>query len=276
MDVLFETIISHVPAPRIDADGPFQMQISSLDYSSYVGAIGIGRISRGSVSSNQPCVVIDRDGQSRRGRVLEILGFQGLKREVRERADAGDIVCVTGIENLRISDTLCDPANPAALPSLLVDEPTVSMTFEVSDSPFAGREGRFVTSRQILERLERELIHNVALRVEQTVDPKVMLVSGRGELHLSILIETMRREGYAFCVGRPQVIVKRVDGVAHEPFEQLMIDVPEAYQGTVMERLGSRRGALKTMVPDSSGRVRLEYTIPARGLIGFRLRAVAR
>ncbi len=270
MDVLFETIVSHVPPPGIDSEGPFQMQISSLDYSSYVGAIGIGRINRGSVSTNQSCVIIDRDGRSRRGRVLEILGFQGLKREVRERADAGDIVCVSGIEDLRISDTLCDPATPEALPSLTVDEPTVSMTFEVSDSPFAGREGRFVTSRQILERLERELIHNVALRVEQTEDPKVMLVSGRGELHLSILIENMRREGYAFCVGRPQVIVKNVDGAAHEPFEQLMIDVPDAYQGTVMERLGSRRGTLNSMTPDANGRVRLEYTIPARGLIGFR------
>ena len=271
MKILYETIIQHVPPPRIAQDeGPLQMQISSLDYSSYVGAIGIGRINRGVLMPAQSVVVIDRDGASRRGRVLEVLGFQGLKRENRTRAEAGDIVCVTGIEDLRISDTLCDPAQPEALPSLLVDEPTVSMTFEVSDSPFAGREGKFVTSRQILERLQRELIHNVALRVEDTGDPKCMLVSGRGELHLSILIENMRREGFAFCVGRPQVIVKHVGGVAHEPFEQLIIDVPAEYQGTVMERLGSRRGALANMQPDANGRVRLDYSIPARGLIGFR------
>ena len=246
------------------------MQISSLDYSSYVGAIGIGRINRGVLMPSQSVTVIDRDGKSRRGRVMEVLGFQGLKREQRDRAEAGDIVCVTGIEDLRISDTLCDPAQPEALPSLSVDEPTVSMTFEVSDSPFAGREGKFVTSRQIIERLERELIHNVALRVEGTGDPKCMLVSGRGELHLSILIENMRREGFAFCVGRPQVIVKNVNGQPHEPFEQLIIDVPSEYQGTVMERLGSRRGNLINMLPDPNGRVRLDYIIPARGLIGFR------
>ena len=222
------------------------------------------------LTPSQSLVVIDRDGKSRRGRVLEVLGFQGLKREARDRAEAGDIVCVTGIEDLRISDTLCDPAQPEALPSLSVDEPTVSMTFEVSDSPFAGREGKFVTSRQILERLQRELIHNVALRVEDTGDPKSMLVSGRGELHLSILIENMRREGFGFCVGRPQVIIKQVDGVAHEPYEQLIIDVPSEFQGTVMERLGARRGQLKDMQPDANGRVRLDYLIPARGLIGFR------
>ena len=271
MQVLFETILKHVPPPRIaESDGPLQMQISSLDYSSYVGAIGIGRINRGVLTPSQSLVVIDREGKSRRGRVLEVLGFQGLKREARDRAEAGDIVCVTGIEDLRISDTLCDPAQPEALPSLSVDEPTVSMTFEVSDSPFAGREGKFVTSRQILERLQRELIHNVALRVEDTGDPKSMLVSGRGELHLSILIEYMRREGFGFCVGRPQVIIKQVGGVAHEPYEQLIIDVPSEFQGTVMERLGARRGQLKDMQPDANGRVRLDYLIPARGLIGFR------
>ena len=202
--------------------------------------------------------------------MLEVLGFQGLRREVRESAEAGDIVAVTGIEGLRISDTLCDPARPEALPALSVDEPTVSMTFEVSDSPFAGREGRFVTSRNIIERLERELIHNVALRIEVTADPKVVVVSGRGELHLSILIENMRREGYAFCVGRPRVIIKMIDGAAHEPFEQLVVDIPSEFQGTIMERLGARRGAIQAMQPDGTGRVRLDYSIPARSLIGFR------
>ena len=270
MRVLFETIVEHVPPPSVEDEGPFQMQISSLDYSSYVGAIGIGRIQRGSLTPNQALTIIDRDGQERRGRVLEVLGFQGLQREARERADAGDIVAITGIDELRISDTLCDPEAPEALTALSVDEPTVSMTFEVSDSPFAGREGRFVTSRQILERLDRELIHNVALRVEPTDDPKVILVSGRGELHLSILIENMRREGYAFCVGRPQVIIKTIDGLAHEPFEQVAVDVPEEHQGGVMERLGNRRGQLDNMTPDGTGRVRLDYTMPARGLIGFR------
>jgi GTP-binding protein len=270
MQVLFDTIVKQVPAPEVELGGPLQMQISSLDYSSYVGAIGIGRIKRGRIATSQQLVILDAEGKSRRGKVLEVLGFQGLKREVREFAEAGDIICVTGIENLRISDTLCDPAHPEALPALSVDEPTVSMTFEVSDSPFAGREGRFVTSRNLIERLERELIHNVALRVEPTNDPKVILVSGRGELHLSILIENMRREGFAFCVGRPQVIVKSVDGVAHEPFEQLVVDVPSEYQGSVMERLGLRRGTVTAMQPDGTGRVRLDYTIPARGLIGFR------
>ena len=270
MRVLFETVIARVAPPHIEPGDALQMQISALDYSSYVGAIGIGRINRGRIVPNQGVVIVDRDGGTRRGRVLEVLGFQGLKREVRESAEAGDIVAITGIENLRISDTLCDPNAVAALPPLSVDEPTVSMTFEVSDSPFAGREGRFVTSRQILERLDRELVHNVALRVEQTPDPKVILVSGRGELHLSILIENMRREGYAFCVGRPQVIVKPVDGVKCEPFEQLVVDVPEEHQGTVMEKLGARRGQLKNMQSDGQGRVRLDYEIPARGLIGFR------
>jgi GTP-binding protein len=270
MQALFETIVRHVPPPRVEGAGPLQMQISALDYSSYVGTVGIGRINRGALVPGQAVTIVDRDGAARRGRVLEVLGFQGLRREQRERADAGDIVAVTGIEDLRISDTLCDPAAPAALPPLVVDEPTVSMTFEVSDSPFAGREGRFVTSRQIRERLERELVHNVALRVEDTDDPKIMQVSGRGELHLSILIENMRREGYAFCVGRPRVIIKHLDGVPAEPFEQLIVDVPGEYQGTVMERLGARRGALVSMQPDPNGRVRLDYTIPARGLIGFR------
>jgi GTP-binding protein len=270
MQVLFDAIVRHVPPPRVTETGALQMQISSLDYSSYVGAIGIGRIKRGVLRPAQAVVIIDREGHERRGRILEVLGFQGLQRESRAAAEAGDIVAITGIENLRISDTLCDPSTVEALPPLSVDEPTVSMTFEVADSPFAGREGKYVTSRQILERLERELIHNVALRVEHTGDAKVMLVSGRGELHLSILIENMRREGYALCVGRPQVIVKQVGAELHEPFEQLVVDVPLEYQGTVMERLGARRGQLHTMQPDANGRVRLEYLIPARGLIGFR------
>ena len=270
MDSLFEAIVKYIPPPPVNLDGPLQMQISSLDYSSYVGAIGIGRITRGTIKTNQALVIIDRDGISRRGKVLEVLGFQGLEREVRDSAEAGDIIAITGIDKLRISDTLCDPDHPDPMTPLSVDEPTVSMTFEVSDSPFAGKEGKFVTSRQILERLEQELIANVALRVEKTEDPKILIVSGRGELHISILIENMRREGFAFCVGRPQVIVKEVDGVKSEPFEQVVVDVPEEFQGAVMERLGTRRGSLQNMQPDGTGRVRLDYTIPARGLIGFR------
>ena len=270
MDSLFEAIVKYIPPPPVNLDGPLQMQISSLDYSSYVGAIGIGRITRGTIKTNQALVIIDRDGISRRGKVLEVLGFQGLEREVRDSAEAGDIIAITGIDKLRISDTLCDPDHPDPMTPLSVDEPTVSMTFEVSDSPFAGKEGKFVTSRQILERLEQELIANVALRVEKTDDPKILIVSGRGELHISILIENMRREGFAFCVGRPQVIVKEVDGVKSEPFEQVVVDVPEEFQGAVMERLGTRRGSLQNMQPDGTGRVRLDYTIPARGLIGFR------
>ena len=270
MHALFETIIEHVPPPRVDSQGMFQMQVSSLDYSSYVGAIGIGRINRGRLRPNQNMIIIDPEGQTRSGRVLEVLGFKGLSREIRDEAQAGDIVAVTGMEDLRISETLCDPSAPQALPALTVDEPTVSMTFEVSDSAFAGREGRFVTSRQILERLERELIQNVALSLERTDDAKRVVVAGRGELHLSILIENMRREGYAFCVGRPQVIVKQIDGCASEPFELLSVDVPEQHQGTVMERLGARGGMIKHMNPDPRGRVRLDYSIPARGIIGFR------
>ena len=275
MRVLFETIIEHVPPPQVDGQGRFQMQVSALDYSSYVGAIGIGRINRGRLRANQDTTVVDREGQTRRGRIREVLGFKGLERELREEAQAGDIVAVTGIEDLRISETLCDPAAPQALPPLTVDEPTVSMTFEVSDSPFAGREGRFVTSRQILERLERELIHNVALSLDKTDDAKRVVVAGRGELHLAILIENMRREGYAFCVGRPQVIVKHIDGVLAEPFEYLSIDVPEQYQGVVMEYLGARGGIIKHMRPDAKGRVRLDYTISARGIIGFRAEFLA-
>jgi GTP-binding protein len=270
MTPLFEAIVQHVPPPKVNEDGPFQMQISSLAYSSYVGAIGIGRVTRGTIKTNTPVVVVDREGITRPGRVLQVLGFHGLERVEVPEAAAGDIIAVTGIEGIRISDTLCDPKTVEALPPLTVDEPTVSMTFQVSDSPLAGRDGKFVTSRQIRERLERELIHNVALRVEDTEDPSAFLVSGRGELHLSILIENMRREGYELSVGRPQVIVKEIDGQLCEPYEQLTVDVPTEAQGAVMERLGERKGDLLNMQPDGRGRVRLDYLIPSRGLIGFR------
>ncbi|MDQ3959405.1 MAG: translational GTPase TypA [Pseudomonadota bacterium] len=270
MTPLLETIVEHVPQPKVNLAGPFQMQISSLAYSSYVGAIGIGRISRGRIKTNTPILVVDRDGGQRPGRIMQVLGFHGLERIEVAEATAGDIIAVTGIEGLRISDTLCDPRNIEPLPPLSVDEPTVSMSFQVSDSPFAGRVGKFVTSRQIRERLERELIHNVALRVEETEDTNRFLVSGRGELHLSILIEIMRREGYEFSVGRPQVITQAIDGQVCEPYEQLTVDVPAETQGAVMERLGERKGDLVDMQPDGKGRVRLDYRIPARGLIGFR------
>jgi len=270
MDVLFETIIEHVPTPEADKNGPFQMQISALDYSTYVGTIGIGRINRGRVLPNQSAVIVDQEGQTRPGRILEVFGFKGLTREARDGAEAGDIVAVTGINDLLISETLCDPSAPQALPPLDVDEPTVSMTFEVADSPFAGREGRFVTSRQILERLELELVRNVALNITKTDDAKCIIVSGRGELHLSILIENMRREGYAFCVGRPKVILQYHEGRRSEPFERLTIDVPEQYQGVVMERVGSRGGIFEHMNPNADGRVRIDYIIPAVGIIGFR------
>jgi len=270
MTPLFETIVKYVAPPAVDLDGPFQMQVSSLDYNSYVGVIGVGRITRGRVKKNSPVVIIDRDGNSRSGRVLQIMGFLGLERVEVDEAQAGDIIAFTGIEELSISDTLCAPDKPEALPPLTVDEPTVSMTFQVNNSPFAGRDGKFVTSRQIRDRLQRELVHNVALRVEETGDPDKFRVSGRGELHLSILIENMRREGYELGVSRPEVIIKEVDGVKQEPYEQLTVDVEENHQGSVMERLGMRGGDLKNMSPDGKGRVRLDYIIPARGLIGFR------
>jgi GTP-binding protein len=235
-----------------------------------VGVIGIGRIQRGQIRSNTTVSVIDRHGQRRSGRMLQILGFQGLNRVEFPQAEAGDIIAFTGVDRLGISDTLCDPAQPEALPPLTVDEPTVSMTFQVNDSPLAGREGKFVTSRQIRERLERELIHNVALRVEDTDNPDRFRVSGRGELHLAILVETMRREGYELALSRPEVIVREVDGIAHEPYEQLVADVEETHQGAIMQQLGERRGELQDMRPDGQGRVRLDYLIPARGLIGFR------
>ncbi len=270
MTPLFETIVKEVSAPDVDIEGTFQMQVTSLDYNSYVGVIGIGRINRGKIKKNASVTIIDMEGKSRNGRVLQIFGFLGLERVEVNEAQAGDIIAFTGIENLGISDTLCDPANVEALPPLSVDEPTVSMTFQVNKSPLAGKDGKFVTSRQIKERLERELVHNVALRVEPTEDPDKFRVSGRGELHLSVLIETMRREGYELGVSRPEVIIKEVDGEMHEPFEQLTVDVEEQHQGGVMEKLGIRGGDLKNMLPDGKGRVRLDYIMPARGLIGFR------
>ena len=270
MTPLFEKIVAEVPAPNVDSDGRFQMQVSSLDYNSYVGVIGIGRISRGRVSSNTTVTVVDRDGHRRNGRILQLFGFLGLERVEVSEAQAGDIIAFTGIDGLGISDTLCDPAAVETLPSLSVDEPTVSMTFQVNNSPFAGREGKFVTSRQIRERLDRELVHNVALRVENTDDPDKFKVSGRGELHLSILIENMRREGYELGVSRPEVIYREIDGQLQEPFEQLTVDVEEQHQGAVMEKLGERGADLQNMVPDGNGRVRLDFSIPSRGLIGFR------
>jgi GTP-binding protein len=270
MTPLFEAIVKHVSPPKVDADGPFQMQVSQLDYNSYVGVIGIGRITRGKIKSNSPVVIVDRDGNKRNGRVLQILGFLGLERIEVPEAQAGDIIAFTGIEELNISDTLCDLKAVDALPPLIVDEPTVSMTFQVNNSPFAGRDGKYVTSRQIRERLQRELLHNVALRVGDTEDPDKFRVSGRGELHLGILIENMRREGYELGVSRPEVIIKEVDGENQEPYEQLTVDVEEQHQGTVMEKLGARGGDLHNMMPDGKGRVRLDYIIPSRGLIGFR------
>ncbi len=270
MTCLFEMIVDRVPPPAVDVEGPFQMQISALDYSSYVGVIGIGRITRGVARSNMPIVVIAADGSSRNRRILEVMGYHGLERKPVERASAGDIICITGVDELNISDTLCDPAAPEALPLLTVDEPTVSMTFRVNDSPFAGREGKYVTSRNLRERLDRELIHNVALRVKQGDTPDKFIVSGRGELHLSVLIESMRREGYELGVSRPEVIQREVDGQLQEPYEQLVVDCEEQHQGAVMEELGRRKGDLGNMVPDGKGRVRLEYVIPSRGLIGFR------
>ncbi|RDI44575.1 translational GTPase TypA [Aquicella lusitana] len=269
MTPLFETIVKHVPAPKVDLNGPFQMQISTLDYSSYVGMIGIGRITRGQAKTNMPVTIIDREGKTRQGRILQVLEYLGLERSEVPMANAGDIIAITGIDELKISDTLCDPATVEALPALTVDEPTVSMTFQVNTSPFAGKEGKYVTSRKIRERLAQELLHNVALRVEDTSDPDKFKVSGRGELHLSILIENMRREGYELAVSRPEVITRMVDGEVHEPYETLAIDVPADYQGAIMEKLGSRRGDLKHMSSDDKGRVRLDYVIPSRALIGF-------
>lgn len=269
LNPLFETIINCVKPPKVDRDGPLQMQISSLDYSTYVGAIGIGRITRGNIKTNQQVTILAADGSKRNGKILQVLSYHGLEREEVPSAEAGDIIAITGIDKLNISDTICDPANPEAMTPLSVDEPTVSMTFQVNNSPMAGREGKYVTSRQIRERLQRELIHNVALRVDDTGDPDKFKVSGRGELHLSILIENMRREGFELGVSRPEVIVREIDGIACEPYESLILDLEETHQGTMMEKLGSRKAELLDMVPDGKGRVRLEYVIPTRALIGF-------
>ncbi len=269
MTPLFETIIEKVSPPAVDVDGAFQMQVSSLDYNTYVGVIGIGRIQRGTIKSNQQLTIISREGVERKGRILQVFGFHGLERVEVSEARAGDIIAFAGIEKLEISDTLCHPDCVEALPPLSVDEPTVTMTFQVNNSPFAGKEGKFLTSRQIRDRLEKELQHNVALRVEDTPDPDKFKVSGRGELHLSVLIENMRREGFELGVSRPEVILKEVNGETHEPFEMVTIEVEEEHQGSIMEKLGERKGDLLNMVPDGKGRIRLEYMVPSRGLIGF-------
>ena len=269
MNALLQTIVENVKAPQVDESGPFQMQISSLDYSPYVGTIGIGRVTRGQIQAKAPVKIIAPNGEIRTGRLLQILGFKGLERVEISEANAGNIIAITGIEQLNISDTICDPSLVEMLPPLTVDEPTINMIFQVNDSPFAGQEGKFVTSRKIRERLETELLHNVALKVEDTADPDKFRVSGRGELHLSILIETMRREGYELAICKPEVILREENGVQLEPYENMTVDVEEGHQGVIMEKLGERRGELQNMVPDGKGRVRLDYKIPTRGLIGF-------
>ena len=267
---LFETIVSHVPAPNVDAHGPLQLQVSSLDYDPYVGVLGIGKITRGNVNTDNLIAIVSPGGSTRNGKLVELYGFEGLQRNKIDAAGAGDIVMFSGIEDLRISDTVCAREHPEALPTLQIDEPTISMTFQVNKSPFAGHEGKYLTSRQIRERLDQELKHNVALRVENTSDPDKFRVSGRGELHLSVLIETMRREQYELAVSRPEVIEREINGEIYEPWEQLTVDFGEDYQGAVMSRLAERKGELVSMLPDGRGRVRLDYRIPARGLIGFR------
>ena len=270
MTPLINMIIEKVPSPEVKIDGPLQLQISALDSNNYVGVIGIGRIKQGSIKPNEQVVVIDREGKTRKGKILQVMGYEGLDRVEVPIAEAGSIVCITGIDKLNISDTVCDPAKVEALPPLSVDEPTVSMTFQVNDSPFAGREGKFVTSRNIKERLEKELISNVALKVVQGDSPDKFVVSGRGELHLSVLIETMRREGFELAISKPQVVQKEIDGEIHEPYEQIVIDVEETHQGAVIEELGPRKAELKSMEPDNKGRVKLEFIAPSRGIIGFR------
>ena len=270
MTPLFQLIVDKVPPPDVDQDGPLQMQISALDYSSYVGVIGVGRITRGTVKTNMPVVLVDSESNTRKAKVGQVKTYMGLERIDAESAGAGDIVCITGIEKLNISDTLCDPETIEALPALSVDEPTVTMTFQVNDSPFAGLEGKYVTSRNIKERLDQELIHNVALRVEQGDTADKFIVSGRGELHLSVLIESMRREGFELAVSRPQVVIKEIDGVNHEPYEMLVLDVDEEHQGSVIEELGNRKAEMQDMVSDNKGRMRISFIIPTRGLIGFR------
>ena len=269
MEPLFEAVVEKVSPPSADLDGPFQMQISSLDYTSYVGVIGVGRVKRGTAKANQVVSIVDRDGNSRTGKIGQVLGYLGLRRNPVDVAQAGDIIAVTGLGELKISDTICDPQKIEPLPALSVDEPTVSMNFCVNTSPFAGREGKFITSRNIEERLREELVHNVALRVENTEDTDRFKVSGRGELHLSVLIEEMRREGYELAVSRPEVILHKENGKTMEPYEILTLDLQEEHQGPVMEELGLRKGELRNMTPDGKGRVRLDYRIPARGLIGY-------
>ena len=270
MKPLIEMIIEKVPAPEVVKDAPLQLQISALDSNSYVGVIGIGRIKQGSVKPNDQVAIINRDGEIRKGKILQVMGYVGLDRVEVTKAEAGSIVCITGIDKLNISDTICDPMNVQSLPPLSVNEPTVSMTFQVNDSPFAGREGKFVTSRNIKERLEKELISNVALRVAQGDSPDKFVVSGRGELHLSVLIETMRREGFELAISKPQVVQKNVGDEIHEPFEQIVIDVEDIHQGSVIEELGPRKAELRNMEPDGKGRVKLEFIAPSRGIIGFR------
>ena len=270
MTPLMEMILEKVPSPEVNIDGPLQLQISALDSNNYVGVIGIGRIKRGSVSPNKQIAVIDRDGKTRKGKILQVMGYQGLNRVEIDDAQAGSIVCITGVDKLNISDTICDPSNIEALPALSVDEPTVRMTFQVNDSPFAGREGKFITSRNIKERLDKELISNVALRVEQGDSPDKFIVSGRGELHLSVLIESMRREGFELAISKPEVIQKEIDGEIQEPYEQIIIDIEEIHQGSIMEELGPRKAEIQNIESDNKGRIKLEFLAPSRGIIGFR------
>jgi GTP-binding protein len=269
MRPLFDTILKHVPAPEGNPDEPLQLQIAALDYSSFVGRIGIGRISRGRLRPAQDVLVLNGSSAPKKVRVNQVLGFRGIERVQLEEAMAGDIVLINGVEELSIGVTLADIDRPEALPMRAVDEPTLTMNFQVNTSPFAGKEGKFVTSRQLRERLEKELLTNVAMKLEETDDTDSFLVSGRGELHLTILLESMRREGYELAVSRPHVVIREIDGVKCEPFEMLTVDVEETHQGGVMEALGARRGDLQDMVSDERGRVRLDYRIPARGLIGF-------
>ena len=270
MSPLLDLIVEKVPSPKVDVSKPFQMQISALDSNEYVGVIGIGRIKAGKIKPNDPVVIIDSDKEERKGKVLQVMSHRGLERIEVSEADAGDIVCVSGIEKLFISDTLCSPENISSLPPLKVDEPTVSMTFQVNDSPFAGQDGKFVTSRNIKERLEQELLSNVALRVKQGDSPDKFIVSGRGELHLSVLIESMRRDGFELGVSKPEVIQKKINGEIHEPYEQVVIDIEEEFQGSIMEEMGLRKAELRDMVPDGKGRLKLEFLAPSRGIIGFR------
>ena len=270
MSPLLDLIIEKVPSPKVDVSKPFQMQISALDSNEYVGVIGIGRIKAGKIKPNDPVVIIDSDKEERKGKVLQVMSHRGLERIEVSEADAGDIVCISGIEKLFISDTLCSPENISSLPPLKVDEPTVSMTFQVNDSPFAGQDGKFVTSRNIKERLEQELLSNVALRVKQGDSPDKFIVSGRGELHLSVLIESMRRDGFELGVSKPEVIQKKINGEIHEPYEQVVIDIEEEFQGSIMEEMGLRKAELRDMVPDGKGRLKLEFLAPSRGIIGFR------